>query len=336
LVNDLTSKKSTMLKIITATFALLIFQHIQALPYERNNVATDNVLNDRPVIAVLAQQASAFPGYSYIAASYVKYLESVGARVVPIPESFSEDEVRTIFKHVNGVLYPGGSTDWFTSKYYKNAKLAYETSINSTLSGEDYFPIWGTCLGYETLNVITSGTNDVLSHFDAEDITIPLNYTDEARSSRLFKDAPMSLYKAMGTQDLTYNHHSFGVSPDTHKTNRKINGFFKLLTTSLDSYGKEFVSSIEAYDFPIYGTQWHPEKNNFEFHPDLHVAHNKAGVDTSLYMASFFVNEARKNKQRFPSREMEENYMIYQYNTKHTGVGDSKLKLFEQIYLFEN
>ena len=93
---------------------------------------------------------------------------------------------------------------------------------------------------------------------------------------------------------------------------------------------------VLAYDYPIYGTQWHPEKNNFEFRPELHINHSELGVRVSQYMANFFVNEARKSKRRFPSRDMEENYLIYQYSPKHTGVGNSTLKAFEQIYLFEN
>ena len=93
---------------------------------------------------------------------------------------------------------------------------------------------------------------------------------------------------------------------------------------------------ILAYDYPIYGSQWHPEKNNFEFRPDLHINHSKFGDRVSQYMANFFVDEARKSKGRFPSRDMEEKYLIYQYNPKHTGVGSSTLNAFEQIYLFEN
>jgi hypothetical protein len=32
--------------------------------------------------------------------------------------------------------------------------------------------------------------------------------------------------------------------------------------------GKAFVSSIEGKSIPVYATQWHPEKNQFEWNPD--------------------------------------------------------------------
>lgn len=49
-----------------------------------------NSINDAPIIGILSQQTSKelneqFPGFdSYIAASYVKFIESGGARAVPI------------------------------------------------------------------------------------------------------------------------------------------------------------------------------------------------------------------------------------------------------------
>ena len=40
----------------------------------------------------------------------------------------------------------------------------------------DYFPLWGTCLGFELLSVLTSGTDAVLSAVDAENISLPLDF----------------------------------------------------------------------------------------------------------------------------------------------------------------
>ena len=224
----------------------------QSYPLTSNDVFLGE-LNDRPIIAVLAQAIEGFKEYSYIAASYVKYLESAGARVVPILESFDQEEVEKIFQFVNGVLFPGGSTKWFESSYYKNAAKAVEISIKAGQSGKDYFPIWGTCLGYEALNVIIANSQEVLSNFAANGISLPLNFTDNANSSNLYKNCPSIIYKAMETEDITYNHHSFGVSPQTHTTNKKINDFFKMLSTSKDTNGKYFVSLIEGN---IVGTKY--------------------------------------------------------------------------------
>ena len=224
---------------------ILLFGATDSYPL-KENAFTDEKLNDRPIVAVLAEATKAFEGYSYIAASYIKYLESAGARVVPIPESFTQEEVENVYKYVNGVFFPGGGTKWFESSYYKNAVKAIQTSIEAGTTGQDYFPVWGTCLGYETLNVITANSAEVLSHFAAEGVSLTLNYTHDAKDSRLFRNCPTNIYKGMATEDVTYNHHAYGVSPHTHITNKKINGFFKILSTSKDTNGKDFVSSIEG------------------------------------------------------------------------------------------
>jgi gamma-glutamyl hydrolase len=50
----------------------------------------------------------------------------------------------------------------------------------------DYFPIHGTCMGFQTLSIIGSGDDfALLSRFDAENISLPLDFTSSAFSSRM-------------------------------------------------------------------------------------------------------------------------------------------------------
>jgi gamma-glutamyl hydrolase len=48
------------------------------------------------------------PFFQYIAASYVKFVESHGARAVPVNYYASDDDIDTLFGSLNGVLFPGG------------------------------------------------------------------------------------------------------------------------------------------------------------------------------------------------------------------------------------
>ena len=41
----------------------------------------------------------------------------------------------------------------------------------------DYFPLWGTCLGFELLSVLTADNDSVISPVDAENISLPLTFT---------------------------------------------------------------------------------------------------------------------------------------------------------------
>ena len=212
------------------------------------NISTSPVrntkLNNRPTIAVLAQRYPRDSNQSYIAASYVKYLESAGARVVPILHYFSKDTVKNIFENVNGVLYPGGGVDWFISDFYKNAKILWDLAIEANDNG-DYFPIWGTCLGFEMLQILRTG-KDVLSRRVADDVASKLRFTDQAKSSRLFKGMAPELYKALATEKLTYNHHDWGVTPETYQSNTRLGEFFKVLSTNLDEKGQKYISTVEG------------------------------------------------------------------------------------------
>lgn len=65
-------------------------------------------LNERPIIGILTQEITktlnnSFPGHKqFISASYVKFLEGGGARVVPVWINETEDYYRSIMSKING------------------------------------------------------------------------------------------------------------------------------------------------------------------------------------------------------------------------------------------
>nr|XP_033494020.1 gamma-glutamyl hydrolase-like [Epinephelus lanceolatus] len=292
------------------------------------DVLTRAKRNNRPIIGVLAQEVKYPTGNetSYIAASYVKTLESAGARVVPVMINQPPEYYKKLFNSINGIFYPGGSASIMSSGYQRAAKAFYELAIEANKKG-DYFPVWGTCLGYEQLACLTSGKN-VLSRTNTSDVPLPLVFTDEAKDSRMFEGFPPELMEELASEPLTANAHKWSVTVLTHNTNEELKNFYKVLSTNTD--GKtEFVSTVEAYDYPIYGAQWHPEKNAFEWGKP-YIPHSLAAVRTTFYMAEFFVNEARKNFHRFESEDEETKALIYNYNP----VFKSPTSTFLQMYYF--
>ncbi|XP_041669700.1 gamma-glutamyl hydrolase [Cheilinus undulatus] len=284
--------------------------------------------NDRPIIGVLAQEVrSPKPNVnSYIAASYVKFLESAGARVVPVMINQTLEEYKTLFNSINGILYPGGAASLTSSGYARAAKIFYELAIEANQRG-DYFPIWGTCLGFEQLTVLTSGKN-LLVNTNTSGIALHLEFTNETKHSRLFGGFPDELMKDLASEPLTENSHKWSIALSTHRSNEELNSFYKVLSTNTDGR-TEFVSTMEAYDYPIYGTQWHPEKNAFEWRR-LYYPHSPSAIKITFYTAEFFVNEAKKNMHKFASEEDERDALIYNY----TPVYATTRSIFEQIYYF--
>ena len=109
-----------------------------------------------PVIAILAQTYfnSDYPNTSYIAASYVKYLESAGAQVVPVLNDQTDDYYEHVFNQTNGCLFPGGGQNLSSSSYTKSAQFFMEKSRQAAQSGDGFYPIWATCLGFEQMVVL--------------------------------------------------------------------------------------------------------------------------------------------------------------------------------------
>ena len=76
-------------------------------------LATCALATNTPVIGVLTIPSNV-PGhqpgnYSMIPASYLKHIESAGARVVPIPYDASPENITFLLNQVNGVLFIGGA-----------------------------------------------------------------------------------------------------------------------------------------------------------------------------------------------------------------------------------
>ncbi|XP_012676780.2 gamma-glutamyl hydrolase-like [Clupea harengus] len=283
--------------------------------------------NDRPIIGVLAQEVYNPPPKqnSYIAASYVKFLEAAGARVVPVLINQNEEEYKQLFKSINGILLPGGGVDLVSSGYAKAAGIFYRLAIEATSQG-DYFPVWGTCLGFEQLLVLTCGEN-LLSRTNTSGVSLPLQFTKDAMESRLFKDFPPALMTALATEDITENSHTWSISVEAFMKNEELKKFYKILSTNTDG-NTEFVSTMEAYSYPVYATQWHPEKNAFEWSKPYYP-HTPSAIETTFHMAHFIVNEAKKSFHSFGSKDEEQKHLIYNYNPVFTGA------TFQQMYFFE-
>ncbi|XP_029990345.1 gamma-glutamyl hydrolase isoform X2 [Sphaeramia orbicularis] len=293
--------------------------------------ARSQQLNYRPVIGVLAQEnlpGDQFAqGSSYIAASYVKYLEGAGARVVPIRINRTEEEYTKIFYSINGLLLPGGDVDIQTSQFSRAARIFYDLALKAN-DASDYFPIWGTCQGFQQLVVLTANKN-LLTLTDTKAVALPLTFTP-AQSSRLFRSFPKDLLQALAEENITSNFHSWSLSLQNYSRNAKLKRFYKVLSTNNDGK-KEFISTMEAYRYPFYAVQWHPEKSPFEWIDKPGMVHSTNAIKACFYTASFFVSEAMKNHHHFSSPSEEEAALIYNFSPVFRGTG----AVFVQNYYFD-
>ncbi|XP_053181716.1 gamma-glutamyl hydrolase [Scomber japonicus] len=300
----------------------------KAMPTKVNQEA----VNERPVIGILTQLVSDEVmkpyGRTYIPASYVKYIESGGSRVMPIKLTHTTAEYEDIFRKINGLIFIGGAANLETSDYARVAKVFYRLALTANDAG-DFFPIWGTCMGMQLLTVLVAGES-LLTNTTAENIALPLNLTEEAHSSRMFEGFPSDLMKALPQEPLTGNFHHYGVKLQTFEENAKLQSFFSILSTNIAENEACFVSTIEGKRYPFYGVQWHPEVNRFQWSSSLNFPHSFNAVRLSSLLAEFFVNEGRRSLHQFDNPEEKASSLIYNYLPVFAG----NFTGYEQIYFF--
>ena len=279
-----------------------------------------------PVVGILSQpKTSGNETYHYIAASYVKWIESSGAIAIPIPYDADETLTREIFSQINGVLFPGGD-----ALLPLSASVMWELALESNKRGE-YFPLWGTCLGFgkflpiltqlliiifvygligtsllhlasqsEFLIELAGGKNVLQTGFNAENVSLPLILSTEHKS-QLYQEE--YIQNIVSTKNITMNNHRNGITPSHFGGNARLTTMFRATSTSIDLDGNPFVSTIESsMNYPIFGVQYHPEKNTFEYGlqpgtsiPYEAIDHTEEAIHLSLHLAMFFGSCLRKS-----------------------------------------
>jgi len=307
---------------------VLVMKRLSAIVCVLGLFAAVYAAYDRPIVGILTQLHDS--KRTYIAASYVKWVESAGARAIPLLfERWDDDTLVKMLKSINGVVLPGGGAE--IEGRYLDALVTIFNYAKSANDNGDHFPLWGTCLGFEELLILGANDTKILdTGFDSEDLTLALELTQAANASKFFNSMPEYLRKIVTTQKVTYNNHECGISPNHFSGNAKLMSFYDVLSTNQDKQGKPFVSTMEAKKYPFFGVQWHPEKIMFEWATGTQINHSFDSVELNSWTSRFFVNECRMNDHHFVDTQTEKEALIYQFTPTYTG----DVSGFMQKYFF--
>jgi len=192
-------------------------------------------------------------------------------------------------------------------------------------------------MGFQWLLIAATRDSGILDpksgQMDSYNYSIPLDFTSKSSSSVLFGNAPSSILDILAKKNVTMNNHHYGIWTDHFDVTPKLTSFFNVLSTNNDRNGDNFISTIEAIKYPIFGSQWHPEKNGFEWGmtngiPNEAINHSAEAVLIAQYVSNVFVQQARKSNHKFPTPAEEDAALIYNYApAKTTGS-------FVQSYFF--
>mmetsp|Transcript_2841 Transcript_2841/g.3210 ORF Transcript_2841/g.3210 Transcript_2841/m.3210 type:complete len:363 (-) Transcript_2841:63-1151(-) len=266
----------------------------------------DSSLNQEPLIGILSQPLfHDLENVSFIAASYVQFVEAAGARAVPIVYNDPKEKIIETFGKINGLILPGGTvgSDASSAELYDEVarmllSLAWEKNMRN-----DTFAVHGFCMGFQMLMRFYSEQGDSIlaKGFDSAEHANELLWTSKAGNSRLVGgDGPASTLRARMGQvpPIVLENHHEGIDIDSFYNDKYLPVHWDVLSHSKDRSGRVYVSTVEAKDpIAFSGTQWHPEKNAFEWKSHS-IPHSSEAVAVSQFLANRFVDQARRSSHR--------------------------------------
>jgi gamma-glutamyl hydrolase len=303
-----------------ALLSLLSLSAVSSIPPQSNVAPTIGILSvplSGAGAPCITATATAPANASCFTTFYAKWVETQGARVVILPY----DEPATLaalLDSVNGVLLTGGELEdlGFDTPYMVAAAQVLAAALAKNDAGV-YFPLHGTCQGMQVLSLLVAQDASVMAYnaFDAENESLALDITwDGHHSSRIFSvvTAPADIVATLSSTPSTVNLHHDGVPVSRFAASERLGAFFILVSTNFDRKGAAFVSTLEAWKYPITATQWHPERPQFEWR-DEGIAHDEGTIRAMQYMSNYLVSAARRNQQSFTDDALFARFSAYSY-----------------------
>lgn len=216
-------------------------------------------------------------GSSHIMKAYADGLEKHGVTVIPVPYDTPHPDL--YYSILNGLIIPGGETTFLL----KQTILLHTVQrfIELSLRHGEYFPIWGTCFGFELLMTLIGSITRFEPIVDHQRRSI--EWTDEGKRSRMYRWLTKKNANGFEEYARTAQNHEYGISPIRFLRNVRLRRFFKLVATAQNDSKETYVAAIEAKKWPIYGVMWHPERQT-----------------NGILFLSFFLAEIKKNTHQCP------------------------------------
>jgi len=271
-----------------------------------------------PVIGILSQPDSSNSGKTLIASSYVRLIESAGGRVVPIKFDMPKADLANLMDTLCGIVLCGGHTHLndkdktkpdelsILSPYGETIKFIVERAMRMTDAGNS-FPLWGICLGMQSILVVTDLRNKTLQSLntDGEYLSSVGTFQRGATESRLYSGLPYTLNSMTQQTDLQlcYYNHKFGIKERIFTESEIISKNFRLLSVNKDKSGTDFVTSYEGIVYPFRGTQFHPEKIQFEW--KVKANRRPEAAQFSQFLAGKFLEDCKKNRNQMNEKSFQ-------------------------------
>jgi len=281
-------------------------------------------VSEKPIIGILSTPSDLHEYYSpndfsYVKNSYAEFIEASGGVPIAIPWDLPELQLINLLNSINGILFTGGdATLWeedhgtdevVFSNFTKRAIFVFNYAIHLNDKGI-HFPVYGICQGFEISTMGVAGNHHVIDFYRHPGQLDTVDILEAGLESRMFKGMPDNVVAFMRDQRSVFYNHRFGFNMSLLEENEVLKNFFIITAKGADDNGKEFIAAMEAKEYPIYIVQYHPERVLSESNNKTVFSHPQEAVDAILHQGTFFVNEARKNQQKFSSMIVKDLFLL--------------------------
>lgn len=285
--------------------------------------------------------------FSQIPASYVKWIEQSGLRVIPIKFDLPLKSIRILLRKINGLVIPGGAANFINQhkckfikkiikvkkKYKKYCASRFMKTVNFILKeaiimneNNIFFPIWGTCLGFEV--ILVSLSKQTLPRRKINSLNHSQNVFWEKINSKYFIRMNKSDLNNMQNKKILFYNHIYGILPEDIMKNKYLKDSINIIATTKMDDNTKFVSIFEHSKYPFIGVQFHPEKIQFEHKVFLNKIDDFKSINISYNMSILFAKLVLKNNNYFDNERVLQALLIYNYPIYKNGGS------YEQIYTF--
>ena len=145
-------------------------------------------------------------------------------------------------------------------------------------------------LGLEILTYLSNEENDPLTRCNSNDQGANLLLTENYPKSRFGLSSPDDVDLILSEQNVTINFHNWCLTPENFTKSEALRKFWNVLATNKDFNGLEFISLMEAKHYPIWASEYHPEKVSYEWTLKFpNIPHFKDALHVAAHHAAFFV-----------------------------------------------
>merc|ERR1712151_840993 len=140
--------------------------------------------------------------FSEVVGSYVDWVEQTGAEAALVPFDMPWHVLIKVLSHTQALVLPGGAAELVEWAKLRNKK--------------HYYPVWGTCLGFEEAVISFAGNNgkSLLNGFDDKGKFHEVNLRPTFWKSKFFGNLDISkkTIKSVFGKPISYYFHSEGIS----------------------------------------------------------------------------------------------------------------------------